>query len=323
MLQFSNVYYNVSGFGIHDCCFLGQHYLTAHGFRADRGESWALRSTQPPPGRLGLQLGYGVPGWFTGMWRSAQGIVYVTELLGRLHICRNLDSMGAPETWERVDFKNTIMQGVWGLNDQCVFVWCKVGLKPSMLFWNGKTWAEIPAPPEEVAGMHGVSPEVVYAVGANGLIARWDGKAWTRAVAPTQDFFISVHVASPDEMYAVGHGQALWEGSTSGWGKVADGPGVLQGVAKFGGEVWVGGQKQGLLKRDGNKLVVVNPDLHVNALDSRKTLLISTYDEIAETTDGKAFATKAKGVMGQVRDSKTPLWGHEPDPAEEKEDDED
>ncbi len=143
MHQFSNVYYNVSGFGIHDCCFLGQHYLTAHGFRPDRGESWALRSTQPPPGRLGLQLGYGVPGWFTGMWRSANGVVYVTELLGRIHICRNLDSMGAPETWERVDFKNTIMQGVWGLNDQCVFAWCKIGLKPSMLFWNGQTWAEI------------------------------------------------------------------------------------------------------------------------------------------------------------------------------------
>jgi hypothetical protein len=319
MLRFSNVYYGGSGFGIHDCCFLGQHFLTEHGFRPDRGESWVLRSSQPPPGKLGLQWVCGVPGWHTGMWRSTANHVYVTELCGRIHICRNLDSMADMSTWERVDFKNTIMQGVWGLNDQCVFAWCKIGLRPSMLFWNGKTWAEMPAPPEEVAGMHGTSPELVYAVGANGLIARWDGRAWTRALVPTQEFLISVHVESADEMYAVGHGAALWEGSASGWGKVADGPGVLQGVAKFGGEVWVGGQKQGLLKRERNKLTVVNPDLHVNALDSRKVLLITTYDEIAETTDGKSFTTKAKSVLGKFRDPQTPLWGHEEEPEEDDE----
>jgi hypothetical protein len=249
--------------------------------------------------------------------------MYVTELYGRIRICRNFDTFSDLDSWERVDFKNTIMQGVWGLNDNCVFAWCKINLKPAVLFWNGKTWTELPAPPDEIAGMHGISPEMVYAVGANGLIARWDGHSWTRASVATDQFFISVFVASHDEMYAVGHGAALWEGSSGGWGKVADGPGVLQGVAKFAGEVWVGGQKAGLLRRDGNKLVVANPDLHAIALDSRKVLLITTHDEIAETTDGKTFVTKGKGMLAKARDNKTPLWGHEPDEDEEDDEDED
>lgn len=96
----------------------------------------------------------------------------------------------------------------------------------------------------------------------------------------------------------------------------------MQGVAKFGGEVWVGGQKKGLLKRERNVLVTVNPDLHANALDSRKVLLITTYDEIAETTDGKTFSTKGKGVLAMVRDGKTPLWGAEVEDEDEADDDE-
>lgn len=321
MPDYSNWYYGGSGFGIHDCCFLAQHFLTKIGFQVDRGESWVMRSTPPPPGKIGLQWVCGVPGWHTGLWRSTANFIYVTELYGRIHVCRNLQTISDMSTWERVDFKNAIMQGVWGLNDQAVFVWCKINMKPAVLFWNGKTWTELPPPPDEIAGMDGISPEHVYAVGANGLIARWDGRAWNRVVIPSTEFLVSVCVVSADEMYAVGQGGVLWEGSSSGWGKVADGPGgSLQGVAKFAGDVWVGGRKEGLLKREGKKLVVANADLHAIALDARKVLLVTTHDEIAETTDGKNFVTKGKGVLAKARDAATPLWGVEID--EELEDEE-
>src|SRR5271170_3062780 len=98
-MDFSNVYYGGSGFGIHDCCFLGQRFLTKFGFRPDRGESWALRSTTPPPGKIGISVACGVPGWLTGVWRSPD-TVYVTELYGRIHSCRN-DAVSDLSAWQR------------------------------------------------------------------------------------------------------------------------------------------------------------------------------------------------------------------------------
>jgi hypothetical protein len=136
-----------------------------------------------------------------------------------------------------------------------------------------------------------------------------------------------VFVAGPDEMYAVGHGESLWEGSASGWGKVADGPGPLFGVAKFAGEVWVGAKNLGLFKRVRNTLESVNPDIHAVMMEARNVLLITCQDQIAATADGKTFATKAKGSMERMRDAKPPLFA-EPPPSddeelEDEEDDED
>jgi hypothetical protein len=239
-------YDSAVGPDLHGGCFLGLRYLKEHGIKPEWCESWVMRSRPPPaPGKQVIKCSYGVGGWLTGLWRSPRNHLYATELYGRIHVCRDMETMGIASNWEGFDYKNVMMQGVWGLSDDCVFVWCMIKTKPNVLFWNGSKWTELPPPPGKIVWMHGSSPDNVYAVGYRGLVARWDGGSWTKIPLPTQENFTGVFVAGSDEMYAVGSGEVLWEGSASGWGKVADGPGPLFGVAEFAGEVWVGARSSG------------------------------------------------------------------------------
>jgi hypothetical protein len=302
-------YDSASGPDLHDCCFIGLRYLKEYGIKPEWCESWVMRSSPPPaPGKQGINCCYSVGSWLTGLWRSPQNHLYATELYGRIHVCRDMATMGTASTWNTVDFKDTVMQGVWGYADDCVFVWCMVKTQPQVLFWNGSKWAQLPPPPGKIIWMHGSSPENVYAVGYRGLLARWDGGAWTKIPLPTQENFTGVFVAGSDEMYAVGYGEALWEGSASGWGKVADGPGPLFGVAKFAGAVFVGAKELGLFKRVRNGLECVNPDLRALMIDPRKVMLVTCDDQIAVTSDGKTFTTKGKGSFERIRGAKAPLF---------------
>jgi hypothetical protein len=309
-------YDSAGGPDLHDCCFLGLRYLRDHGLRSEWCESWVMRSSPPPaPGKQGINCNYSVGGWLTGLWRSPSNHLYATELNGRIHVCRDMSAMGTVTAWETVDFKNVAMQGVWGHDDNCIFVWCLIKTEPRVLFWNGSKWAELPPPPGKIVWMHGSAPDNVYAVGYRGLLARWDGHAWTKIPLTTTENFTGVFVAGADEMYAVGYGAALWEGTASGWGKVADGPGYLYGVAKFGGEVWVGAREHGLLKRVRNNLECVKPELRALMMDTRRVLLVTCDDQIASTADGKTFVTKAKGSFERIRGPKPPLFA-EKEPAD-------
>jgi hypothetical protein len=214
-----------------------------------------------------------------------------------------------PGSWKVQKFPGAVMDGVWGLDDKHVFAWYKtLDDEPHVVLYNGRQWKELPPPPGRILAMHGLGPDFVYAVGFGGLLARWDGKSWTKITIPTKAVMTSVFVAGTDEMYAVGHDKALWEGSSSGWGKVATGPGSLYGVAKFAGEVWIGAEEHGLWKRSRNKLVCVDPDLHAQAMDCRKVLLITSTEMLAETSDGKKFTKKAQGLLAKIRDPKPKLW---------------
>ncbi len=308
-----------SGPDLNDCCFLGLRYLKKYDVKPEWCESWVMRSVPPAaPGKQGISCQYSVGAWLTGFWRSPANRLYATELYGRIHRLPDLADIGTVSAWVTVDYKDFLMQGVWGLDDSCVFVWYTHKKVPGVLHWNGSKWTELPPPPGKIIWMHGSSPENVYAVGYRGLLARWDGRAWTQASLPTQENFTHVFVAGADEVYAVGHGEVLWEGSASGWGKAADGPGPLFGVAKFAGEVWVGAKALGLFKRVRNTLESVNPDIHAVMMEVRKGLLITCQDQIAATTDGKNFAMKAKGSMERMRDAKPPLF-MEPPPEDEAE----
>ncbi len=300
------LYDSASGSALNDCCYLGLRFLKDEGIRDEWCESWVTQSSTPTaPGKLGIWSAYGVQGWMTGLWCSPKNHLYVTSMNQRLHICRNQATISDINAWEKVDFKSTVLSGVWGYDDNCVFVWTAI---PSVLFWNGSKWRELPAPPEKIVWMHGSSPENIYAVGYRGLVARWDGHKWKKISLPTRENFTSVFVAGPDEIYAVGHGAVLWAGSAKGWVKAADAPGPLFGVAKFADEVWVGAKELGLHKLVGNKLKRVSSKLRALMMDARKSLLITCEDQIAATTDGKVFSTKGKGALESLRGGKPALF---------------
>jgi hypothetical protein len=320
-MKYSYEYYCARGSDLDECCFLGIRYLTKYGFQLDMCDSWVLRSTAPSgPGKAGIRPSHGAERWFTGLWRSPADRLYVVESMSRIRTC-DMPGMGTPASWQKVDFPTFHFRGVWGIDDRSVFASGTKKTDPAVLFWNGTSWNELPPPPGEIVWMHGLSPDAMYGVGAKGLIARWDGSAWTKIPIPSQEFLTSVWVAGADEMYAVGHGGVLWEGSSTGWGKVAEGTGPFYGVAKFGEDVFVGAKEHGILKRTRDRLECVNPEIHGQILHVGKALLISCPEEIAATSDGKTFGAKGRGSMQKVLDEKPTIFTEPDDDEDEEEED--
>jgi hypothetical protein len=148
--------------------------------------------------------------------------------------------------------------------------------------------------------MHGVAPDLVYAVGREGLVARWDGRKWTKVVTPGRGVLTDVHVVGEDEMYAVGSGGQLLQGSIHGWAEVLNASGPLFGIAKWKGEVWVAAEEQGVMKLAAPKLVSMKPNIKATGLDARGDLLVSSPAAVAGTADGIAYVGTTAEKAGEL-----------------------
>jgi hypothetical protein len=295
-------YEQASGLSWDDCFFLGQRYDEAVGFQPEESENWIL-SVRPSTGAQPVELKYqgGTTSWYVGLWRSPAGKCWVADITGQVHANSDLWAPDASAHWEdhRLD---TPLNGVWGLDDRCVFAWGATFDEDYRVFrYDGTRWGQLPTPGFDVRSMHGISPDFVYAVGVGGRIARWDGARWTEPSSPVAENLVSVFVSSPDELYACGAAGALLEGSSHGWGVITTAPlgqlGMpLHAVAKWKGELWIGGGAQGLFKRVGSssQLDLIKPNVHATSLDARKDLVIGTNIYVAGTSDGQNF--KAAGI---------------------------
>lgn len=173
------IFREVSGTRVDDCVLLADRWDDSFGWSQDMAESWIVQSRG---GQLHLLLGQ--VGWITGVWRSPGGNVYATENRvqgSQLLISGSTDPI-APQ-WQRFPAP-TGMNGIWGLDDQHIFAWGGRHGQDCVLRWNGRQWSPMPSP-GEVVGMHGLRPDLIYAVGHGGLIARWDGGRWTQNKSPT------------------------------------------------------------------------------------------------------------------------------------------
>jgi hypothetical protein len=175
-----------------------------------------------------------------------------------------------------------------------------------MYRFNGKKWSPIESP-GEIYGVHGLAPNLVYAVGRKGLIAHWDGKRWNPLRSPTKAVLSDVYVAGEDEMYAVGDGVVL-RGSRKGWTEAAEGDSHMFGVAKWKGEVYVGASGNGLLKLVRNKLVSVDPEINAERIDARGELIVSSPGAIAISSDGKEFKRLRVKALENIFADKKPDW---------------
>ena len=271
---------SASGSSFRACHFLLYRFDSRYGFKPEMGESWIFQNVETTAHALRGQLG-----WYTGLWRSATGKVYVAYSIGQVLVNPDPEPRAAP--WREDPVPGTLA-GIWGLDDECVFTW---GLRSgaNVLYrFDGRTWTELPAP-GEILAMHGMAPDLVYAVGRDGLVARWDGRGWTKVVTPGRGVLTDVCVVGEDEMYAVGSGGQLLQGSIHGWAEVLNGSGPLFGVAKWKEEVWVAAEEQGVMKLAAPKLVPMKPNIKATGLDARGDLLVSSPAVVAGTADGTAY----------------------------------
>jgi len=301
-------YYSVSGYTLDDCCYLGQRYDDKRGYQADEDECWVIVHSLDEDGDFATQVTLGTTALLSQLWRSPSGAVYVCDVSeGEINVNPDLNADDSSKRWKEYDLGVTLA-GVWGLDDKFVLTWGSTFEGQHHLFcFDGKKWKGLPAPEFAIRAIHGPERNFLYAVGREGGVARWDGKTWKTFPTPTDEVLTSVFVAGADEYYATGAKGILLEGSAHGWGKLASCPlpkMPLIGVAKWKGELWVGGGSLGLYQRDGskNKLKLIKPALKANSFDTRKNLLIGCEEFIAQTVDGKKFTSGGEEVLLEERD---------------------
>jgi hypothetical protein len=289
---------HASGLDRGDFHFLVLRFDQRYGFKPGEGECWVMRAAG---GKL-YSL-YGGIAWFTGLWRSPAGRVYVASADSAVVVNDNPIVHAAP-------FKEHKLQGtlagVWGLDDRFVLTWGIHRGKGVMHRFDGKKWSPMESP-GEIYGVHGLAPDLVYSVGVKGLIARWDGVRWNKVASPTKAVLSEVHVVDEDEVYAVGD-RVVLRGSPRGWTVAAKGTSHMCGLAKRKDEVFVGAAQKGLLKLAQNKLVTVDTEIKAERIDARGELIVSSPDAVAVSSDGKDFKRlRVKQVEDLYKDRK-PAW---------------
>lgn len=247
--------------------------------------------------------------WYTRTWMSPSGVVYVTDAAGAIHV--NRDVREHPQTWETFDVR-PVMTGVWGLADDLVFAWGKIGRDAPIFRWDGRSWTEMPDLGVLVFSMHGIRADEIYAACDEGVLARWDGHAWHRVQIPTTERVPGVYVVGPDELYASGNAGTLMEGSAHGWGKISEWSCCLSAVAALDGQLWVAGGETGLLRRsarNSNVLEVADPEIVARAFDVRGSwMLISCDQEVCATNGTELRRGACRGALETALSATPPLW---------------
>lgn len=275
---------NTSGFSLGDCALLGYRYNARRGWSAEYGQAYVLELRAGQVHIIGRHMG-----WPTGVWRSPSGKTYVAAFEAlKVH-----PGGGAPIAAWRVEKVDAFLSGVWGLREDCLFVWGKShDGREIVRHWNGRNWSESVVP-NGVVAIHGVSEALIYAVGRSGFIARWDGHGWKQIPLELDATLTSLCVVSRDEMYATANvvpKGILLEGSYDGWVQRSALPTTqIYSVAKLGSVVHLG-SSVGLLTLQGNNLVPAAPPLtDAIWLETRAGLLVTGKRSIAHTTDGDSF----------------------------------
>lgn len=294
-MNLSYAYSRASGPSRTDCHVIVLRSELGQGFRPGEGDSW-LVSFEGQTVATHLKKA----GWYTDVWRSAGGRVYVTDADG---FVQHGAATVSATTWDAHSLPATL-QGIWGLDDEHVYAW---GLGPrnqSVLFrWDGSAWRDMPSPDPErrVLAMHGVRDDLVMAVGTHGLIARWNGSAWQTLAAPAAVGLGSVFVESDDEMYACGQDGVLVQGSVHGWQEVIRGDDPLIGVVKWAGDVWVATWGElGLAKLSGDRLESVKPKLQLIQLVASEELVYLSLEKLGSTPDGQSFRSQNVAAIARA-----------------------
>ena len=269
------------------------------GFKPDAGESHLLELD----GTM-FRTPMWKKGWLTGLWRSESGLAYVTDYEGRLHVVPSHADSGRPRSYPVAG----LPMGVWGLDDSNVWIWGRKGGEGIVHHFDGARITELPSP-GKVLWMHGLAPDLLVAVGERGLVSRWDGGKWNPYPPVSTALLSSVHVVSPDEMYACGTGRELWDGSVNGWSLRYRHEGPLGFVVKWHDRVWVAtGGDYGLSELIDDRLESRKPNLLCTHLDYRGDLLITCPSMIAATSDGTSYKGKSVDAFAEHTASIPPSW---------------
>lgn len=191
-------YYWASGATFEDCAWLTRRWRDSYGTTLSDSDFLVCATDN------GDDVEYWGP-WpniLPALWRALpSGRVYVPDASqGSVHVYD--DVMDADPTKIRRFELGFAPEGVWGLDEQRVYVW---GIRnagpasqaPHLACFDGKSWQEVPSPGFYITKMHGLAPDLIYAAGRDAGLARWDGRAWTVFRMPTGEILSDVSWPGP------------------------------------------------------------------------------------------------------------------------------
>ena len=295
-------YAHACGPSLAESYWVGLRYDDQYGFDHRRMESWVLGPPAPGsqiPTPILTRLGR-----MTELWRSPSGHAFVPAFSGAIHhIYPAPRSTG--ERW-RTEALKGVLSGAWGLSDNLVMVFGEDGFTGEhpthvMYMWDGGRWRLIPSP-GQVNGMDGASPDLIYAVGHEGLIARWDGGAWQRIASPTTTSLNRVVIVDENEMYAAGPGRRLLLGSIYGWTEVLVAPFDIHGLARVGDTVYVSSAHGGLWTLKDGQLVPAKAKVDAERITSAPR---TPTPSAATSGPAKILATTAQAIVELTNELET------------------
>jgi hypothetical protein len=200
-----------------------------------------------------------------------------------------------------------VLSGVYGLSDDAVFTRGLHRGEPVVYHFDGTEWRAVETA-GHVVGMHGAGPELLFAVGHQGLVARWNGSdAFEPVDCGATGTLCDVHVESADEVYACGPDGDLVHGTTDGLEPVLRHGVGLTCITRWREAVWVGAG-DGLYKLHGDRLVVAKDNLRPIGFDARGELLITESTHLVSTVDGEAYTGIPLSTFVKVARNRSPSW---------------
>jgi hypothetical protein len=304
-----------SGLGARDFVALAHRFDAQAGLEPDHMESWMLR----------LQGGALTPisslaGWANGLWMSPQGTLWLSHADGRL---LTLPYGAQGDAWRPVHFSG-VLGGVWGLDDGNVFVWGSEGGRHFVSCWDGERFTSFPMR-AQVLAMHGLHPELVVAVGADGLAARWDGARFVELDVPTRKALWSVYVEDEQRMYGCGPRAMLFVGSAERWEPLPDPAFPPHALVVHRGALWLGCGELGLHRYEGGTTHPAHFEVVAQSLAAAggDVLAIGPL-AIATSADLSRITQTSIAAFVEVTVDRPPLFApflEEPDEQDDDEDD--
>ncbi len=183
-MKISARYASISGTSLDDCFIIAERFPEQYGPGRDGSEYCVLAAEPEKPSRPRM----GSTCKFSGVWSSGDGQGWAISDDGEIA------RPGVDEDPYEVD---SVPIGIWGLNENCVFVWGGSWEEPNQVFFfDGNEWQQIEAPDFPVRTIHGCAPDCIYAAGRDSGIAKWDGESWEYFDVPVDEVFTSIFVVS-------------------------------------------------------------------------------------------------------------------------------
>jgi len=248
-----------------------------------------------PPVRLAARLV--VPTLLTGLWRSHEGRVWVTDRDGVVRWC---DDPWADEAqWAQQEL-DLVFRGIAGAGDGTVWAW---GTRRSdgaglVRRYDTKAWRAVTAPGFAVRAVS-ASAAGVWLAGADGWVARYDTDRWTVVSVGREVPLTSVCVdpADPERVFVGAEDGNVYAGGVHGFEPFAGVPAPVHAVAHWRDRLWVGAGGAGLYAGQRGPLPVVRADRHCRSLAVGDHLMVGCDEVICSSPDGEAFPATGRGFV--------------------------